>query len=213
MDGVLIDSEPFWKEAEISVFNSVGVPLTPQMCETTTGMRLKDVVKLWHSKYTWDERKRPFHEVENEIIDNLIKLIKENGVLPPGVGDIINLFKSKDLPMAIASSSNMRIIDSVLDKFELRKHFKVVHSAEFEAAGKPDPAIYLSTAKQLDVHPASCLAIEDSLNGLKAAKAAGMKTVVIPEAKNYDDTGFDIADMKLRSLEEISGEKFDLLNK
>lgn len=210
MDGVLIDSEPFWKEAETSVFNSVGVPLTSGMCETTTGMRLKDVVTLWHSKYPWDKT-RPFHAVENEIIDRLIMLIEEKGELSQGVSELINLLSNKSVPMAIASSSNMRIIDAVVDKFELRKYFSVIHSAEFESAGKPDPAIYISTARQLNVNPEECLAIEDSLNGLKSAKSAGMKTVVIPEPKNYELAGFGVADLKLRSLAEFTEEQFAVI--
>ncbi len=212
MDGVLIDSEPFWKEAEISVFNSVGVPLTPEMCETTTGMRLKDVVKLWHSKYPWDTKEYSFQMVENEIVNRLIMLIENNGIPNEGLNEVITIFINKGLPMAIASSSNMRIIDAVLDKFGLREHFKVIHSAEFEAAGKPDPAIYINTAKQLGIIPEHCLAIEDSINGLKAAVSAGMKTVVIPESKNFDNSGFDIAEMKLKSLAEFTETKFQMLN-
>jgi mannitol-1-/sugar-/sorbitol-6-/2-deoxyglucose-6-phosphatase len=212
MDGVLIDSEPFWKEAEIGVFNSVGVPLTPEMCETTTGMRLKDVVIMWHSKYPWDTNKRSFQDVENEIIEKLIFLIGKNAVLPAGVAEVISLFTARGLPMAIASSSNMKIINAVIDKLALRKHFNVIHSAEFEADGKPDPAIYFSTAKELNLDPGKCLAIEDSLNGLKAAISAGMKTVVIPESKNFDERGFDNADLKLHSLEELTEEKFNSLN-
>ena len=212
MDGVLLDSEPFWKAAEISVFNSAGVPLTSEMCDTTVGMRLKDVIALWYKKYSWDTKKKSLTDVEVEIIKSLISLIIEKGVLNSGVIKALNFFESKNLPLAIASSSNMNIIDAVVDKFRLRKHFSVIHSAEFEEHGKPHPATYISAAKLLGADPSECLAIEDSPSGLRSAIAAGMKTIAVPEARSFDKPEFDIADLKLRTLDELNEENFSKLN-
>jgi len=212
MDGVLLNSEPFWKEAETEVFNSVGVPLSFEMCDTTVGMRLKDVVQLWYKRYPWDTSKKSLADVETEIFNKLILLIIKKGVLYSGVIKALDFFKGKNLPLAIASSSNMNIIDAVLDKFSMRERFHVIHSAEFEDHGKPHPATYISTAKLLGIEPSECLAIEDSLNGLKSAIAAGMKTIAVPEAKSFNNPEFDIADLKLKSLEELNEEKFSELN-
>lgn len=212
MDGVLLDSEPLWKLAETEVFNSIGVPLTFEMCETTVGMRLKDVVELWHSKYPSSHIKMSFADVEFGIINKLIALIVEKSVLNRGVIKALNFFESKHLPMAVASSSDMKIIDTVLNKFDLRKRFSVIHSAEFEEHGKPHPAIYNTAAGMLGVAPHECLAIEDSLNGLKSAISAGMKTIAVPEARSFMSSDFDIADLKIRSLEEFSEKQFSELN-
>ncbi|MEO8512201.1 MAG: hexitol phosphatase HxpB [Ignavibacteria bacterium] len=213
MDGVILDSEPFWKEAEIRIFNFLGVPLTGEMCETTTGMRLVDVTKLWHEKYSWDITKYPYEKVNRDIVDSLIELIKQKGELNTGVTELLEMLNSKGLPMAIASSSDMKIIDAVLDKFGLRNYFKVIHSAEFEDYGKPHPAIYITTAKKLGVEPSECLAIEDSFNGVVAAIAARMKTAAYPEKTNFYNPKFAIADIKFRTLKDFTEEEFRLLDK
>jgi mannitol-1-/sugar-/sorbitol-6-/2-deoxyglucose-6-phosphatase len=212
MDGVLIDSEPFWKIAEISSFNSVGVPLTGEMCETTVGMRIQEVTRYWFSKYTWDLKEKSFNELEDEIINGVISLIKSEGIPSEGVSEILDYITSKRLPMAIASSSSLKIINAVVDKFEIRKFFEVIHSAEIEKFGKPHPAIYLNTAKSLGIEPVFCLAIEDSFNGLQSAKDARMKTVVIPNPNFYDDPKFDIADLKLKSLLEFNEEHLKIIS-
>jgi sugar-phosphatase len=100
----------------------------------------------------------------------------------------------------------------VLKKFSLENSFSVVHSAEQEDYGKPHPAVFLTTAKQLRVSPEHCLVFEDSFNGLIAAKAARMKTVIIPMTAQWNETRFDIADGKLKSLREFSEQQWIRLN-
>ena len=213
MDGLILDSEPWWKEAEIKVFGSVGVPLTPQMCDTTVGMRLKDVSRYWHEGYPWDLKKTPLEKVNSEIVEEIIRLINTNGTLNNGVKESFEFFQAKDLPLALASSSDMKIIDTVLDKFSLRDIFNVVHSAEFEEYGKPHPAIYINTAKALYISSNDCLAIEDSFYGVISAISAGMKTIAVPELTNFYNPKFDIASLKLRSLKDLNDEEFNKLNK
>lgn len=212
MDGVILDSEPFWKEAEIRLFNSLGVPLTEEMCETTTGMRLVDVIKLWHEKYPWDLKENSFEKVGTSIVDSLIALMKQKGILNAGVTELLEMFTAKNLPMAIASSSDKRIIDSVMNKFNLTKYFRVIHSAEYEEYGKPHPAIYLTTAKMLGVEPQDCLAIEDSFNGVVSAVSARMKTAAYPEKTNFYNPKFAIADIRFRTLKDFTEEEFEKLN-
>lgn len=209
MDGIILDSEPFWKEVEIEIFNSLGVPLTPEMCDTTTGMRLVDVTRLWHSRYPWNEKEHSLESVNKRIVDGLIAKINEKGVMNPGVAELLEMFAAKGLPMAIASSSDMNIIDAVLDKFDIRKYFKAVHSAQNEKYGKPHPAIYLTAAEMLGVDPVDCLAIEDSFNGVVSAVAARMKTAAYPEKTNFYNPKFAIADLKFRSLKDFTVEEFD----
>lgn len=213
MDGIILDSEPFWKEVEIEIFNSLGVPLTPELCETTTGMRLVDVTRLWHSRYPWNEKEHSQESVNKRIVDGLISTINEKGVMNPGVTELLEMFEARKLPMAIASSSDMNIIDAVLDKFEIRKYFSAVHSAQHEKYGKPHPAIYLTAAEKLGIDPVHCLAIEDSYNGVVSAVAARMKTAAYPEKTNFYNPKFAIADLKFRSLKDFTAEEFDRLDK
>ena len=202
MDGVLIDSEPFWQEAQKEVFKKVGVEVTDAMCQQTMGLRIDEVVVHWFDRFRWNGLSPK--EVEEQVIQGVIDRVNNKGELLPGVHSAIGFFRRKSLRTALASSSAFRLIDAVLGKFGLHDEFEVIHSAEHESHGKPHPAIYLSTAKLLDTDPTTCLAIEDSFNGLIAAKAARMRTVCIPEKNVWHQTKFDIADVKLKSLTDIS---------
>ena len=213
MDGLLLDSEPFWKEAEIKVFNEIGVSLTSEMCDTTVGMRVEEVAAHWHKIYKWDinNQGNSIKEVSNKVIEKVINLINERAIPFDGVDYIIEFFKERNIKTAIASSSAMSIINAVLEKFEIKDKFEIIHSAEHEEYGKPHPAVYLSTARLLGIIPACCLAFEDSYNGLLAARNAGMKTVVIPDKRIYNDPRFNIADLKIKSLPGFSEEDFNKL--
>ncbi len=201
MDGVLIDSEPFWQEAEIIAFGRVGVELTREMCMETMGMRVDEVVKYRFDKHGWQGKS--LQEVQVDILAELDTLIAEKGEAMSGVEHVLSFFEERKLPFALASSSSMRLIKSVLQKLEITQRFETIHSAEFEEFGKPHPAIYVTTLKQLGLEPHEVIAFEDSFNGLLAAKSARLKTVCIPEANHWHETKYDIADLKLRSLQEF----------
>ena len=215
MDGLLLDSEPYWKEAEIEVFSKLGVPLTGWMCDSTVGKRIEEVVSHWHKLYPWDANKSgaSFKEVSKEVLHKVISLINDRGIPLEGVDYIIKFFKDRKIKTAIASSSAMIIIEAALQKFAIKEEFDSVHSAENEQFGKPHPAVYLNTAKQLGTLPMNCLAFEDSYNGLVAAKDAGMKTVVIPEKRFFNDERFSLADIKLSSLKQFDMKNLEALNK
>lgn len=208
MDGLLIDSEPMWQEAEMETFSRVAVPLTKKRAKETMGLRADEIVEHWYSRYPW--KKRTKKEIENRIIERVIELIKEKGVAHRGAKEIVELFVEENIPIAIASSSPTKIIDAVLEKITIRQHIKVIHSAENELYGKPYPAVYITTAKKLNIDPQDCLVFEDSPNGVLAAKAARMKCIAVPGPTVKDNKTFFIADMIINSLEDF---RFDYLKK
>lgn len=211
MDGLLIDSEPIWREAEKEIFAEVGITLTDEMCFTTVGLRIDEVVQHWFEKFPWNNISEEI--IKEKIINKVIELILEKGELLPGVLDTIIYFNKNNYPLAIASASPMKIIQAVVEKFELAKHFSIIHSAEHEDFGKPHPAVFITTAKLLNVLPQHCLVFEDSLNGVIAAKAARMKVIAVPEPIHYEDKRFEIADMRLKSLKEFKESVFLEINK
>jgi len=200
MDGVLVDSEPFWHAAELLVFRALGVPLEPAMCLQTTGLRPDEVVRYWHERFPW--RGDP-KEAERQVVDEVTRLVLAHGQARPGVAHALAYFRSLQLPLAIASSSPYRLIEAVCAKLGIRDAFSATASAEEEPLGKPHPGVYLSAAAKLNVPAAACLAIEDSVNGVVAAKAARMKCVAIPEPDLLADRRLGIADLVLPSLERI----------
>lgn len=211
MDGVLIDSEPFWQESEIEAFSRVGLRLTREMCLQTMGLRIDEAVSYWHRRHPWEAARTP-RELEDEIVNGVIERIVERGEVKEGVGHALAMFKSRGLRIALASSSAYRIIRAVVERFGLAGEFERIYSAEEEEYGKPHPGVYLTTARKLGVSPTECLAIEDSPNGVLAAKAARMKCLAVPEPLMRGDARIAIADLTLDSLADIREEMLSELN-
>jgi len=211
MDGILINSEPMWRDAEIEVFKQVGLHLKESDCTETMGVPIREVVEYHFRKTPW---KGPTtEEVTNQIIAAMVKEIRENGKIIPGAAKAIEFVKSKKVRIALASSSNYRLIETVLKTLGLENMFEIIHSAEEEPMGKPDPGVYLSTAKKLGVPASHCLAIEDSVNGVLAAKAAGMKCIAIPDKRIKEQEKYEAADLVLKDLTQIDTQGWDKLAK
>jgi mannitol-1-/sugar-/sorbitol-6-/2-deoxyglucose-6-phosphatase len=204
MDGVLIDSEPLWHEAEIDAFGAVGLRLTPEDCLLTTGLRVDATVGFWCARHP--ELGPVRAELVASILDRLVELVRRRGCLKVGVEEALGFARGNGLRVAIASSSPYRVIRTVLDVFGLGPVFEVVHSAEEEERGKPDPAVYLTTARKLGLEPGRCAAVEDSPNGLLSAKAAGMKCIAVPEPALRDDPRFALADAVVDGLGDLDPE-------
>ena len=198
MDGLLIDSEPLWRIAEIEMLSAVGVPITHEDAVQTTGLRTDEVVELWFSRYPW--RDPPKKAIEARIITRLIALVRERGRLMPGVRATLDMVSDAGYPLAIASSSSSEIIAAVLETLGIAAYFQVAQSAEHEAYGKPHPGVYIEAARRLGVEPWRCLAFEDSPNGVIAAKAARMHCIAVPDPALRNDRRLQAADLILPSL-------------
>lgn len=200
MDGLLIDSEPFWRAAEISVFQTLGIPFTEDMCRETVGMRIDEVVVYWNQKL---ELSMNVSTTSNAIIDELIKMVNHSGQPLPGVISTLEILLENNRKVALASSSSMRIIEAVVTKLGIKDYFRSIHSAEFEKYGKPHPAVFLTTATNLLESPSNCIVYEDSRNGMRAGLAAQMKTILIPEFPEPHLDWHNEADLKWNSLEDF----------
>ncbi|NSL88218.1 hexitol phosphatase HxpB [Chitinophaga solisilvae] len=209
MDGLLVDSEPLWGIAMREVFSTVGVTLSPELTHLTTGLRTKEVVSYWHNYFKWDSKSAD--QVTAEIIDSVTAKIIASGTAMEGLHYILDFFGQRSFKTGLASSSPLRLIEAVLQHLQIRDKFQAVYSAEFEDYGKPHPAVYLACATALNSDPLDCLAFEDSVTGMTAAKAARMKTIVVPEPHNRQDPRYALADMKLDSLLQFGDRQLELL--
>jgi mannitol-1-/sugar-/sorbitol-6-/2-deoxyglucose-6-phosphatase len=202
MDGVLIDSEPLWKIAEKKAFAKVGITLTTAMCNLTMGYRVNEVVDYWYEKFPWKDKAKK--DVENDIVEICLNEIRTTGREMEGVTECLLRLKKSNYRLALASSSSTKIIDVIIDQLSIRHFFEVIQSAENEEFGKPHPAVFLTTAKKLKVNPQNCLVIEDSVNGVIAAKACRMKVIAIPDKELAGDKRFAIADVILKSMVDFN---------
>ena len=202
MDGLLVNSEPFWQQAQLDIFQSLGVRISLEDTLRTTGIRIDQIVEDYFYQQPWQTLS--CEAVTERIVRRVEELIQIHQPIMPGVHEILTLCRDLNLRIGLASSSPMRLIKSTLKALDLTDIFDVVVSAETLPYGKPHPEVYLNAAAKLNVLPSECVAFEDSFNGLLAAKSALMRTCVIPEASSFDEPKWIIADCCRISLCELS---------
>lgn len=192
VDGLLIDSEPIWRETEVEVFGRFGIALTEAMTFETTGLRIDEVAAHWIARSGVAASKEA---IVAEVVELMVARIRERARALDGGPAAIAACRAMGWRVAAASSSPERVIDAALARVGVA--FDAVVSAEHERYGKPHPAVILTTAERLGVAPTECLVFEDSVNGVLAAKAARARCVAVPQ---HPDPRFVIADRVLASL-------------
>jgi mannitol-1-/sugar-/sorbitol-6-/2-deoxyglucose-6-phosphatase len=207
MDGLLIDSEVLWHQAEVEILGALGVPLAAEVGRTTKGMFVYEVTEHWFARAPWSGPTPA--EVAVTIVDRVIELIVTTGRLKPGAEHAVDLCARRGLSLAVASSSQYRLIDAALEHFGLRGRFGAIQSAEDEEYGKPHPAVFLTAARRMEAPPKRCLVWEDAPAGVVAAKAASMACIAVPEPGEGRHPAFGLADLVVDSLDDVEAASLD----
>ena len=200
MDGLLLDSEVLWHEAEVEIFGSLGVPLEDASERSTKGLFVAEVVDYWFSQYPWTGPS--CDDVVAMLLQRVGDLIEEKGVMLPGAARAIDLASERG-PVALASSTPLHLIERALSHFNLRDRFATLNSAQFEPYGKPHPAVFLTAAASIGAAPTDCLVFEDSAAGVLAGKAGRMTVIAVPVEADRHLPAFGLADLVLSSLEQL----------
>ncbi|MFA3761272.1 hexitol phosphatase HxpB [Yersinia sp. 2544 StPb PI] len=203
MDGLLIDSEPLWLQAELDIFTNLGLDTSSRdSLPDTLGLRIDLVVKLWFQAMPWQGPSQA--EVCKRIIVRAIELVEETRPVLPGVEYALDLCRQQGLKIGLASASPLHMQERVLDMLGVRNQFDCLVSAEYLPYSKPHPEVYLNAAADLGIDPLQCVTLEDSVNGMIATKAARMRSIVIPSPEYRADPRWVLADLKLESLEQLN---------
>jgi beta-phosphoglucomutase-like phosphatase (HAD superfamily) len=211
MDGLLIDSEPFWKIAEKKIFSEVWICLTHDMMLETVWLKVIEVVDYWFQRFPWNTEILSQQHIAEKIVDEMIVLIQTQWVWKKWYKEILQFFHTKWWKIWLNSASDYRLIHTVLDVLDIQDRFHGIHSGQDEQYGKPHPGWYIHAAEKLWVYPVDCLVFEDSLNWVLSAKSARMRCVAVPEEHNLSNQKFSIADMILNSLDEFDEVKLQKL--
>ena len=199
MDGVMIDSEPFWQLAQINALKHLGIIVTAEDCEKTTmGKRIDHVAKIWCDLHCLEISPK---QLADEILDQVVISIKENGQEIIGLKELLTYLKQENYKIGLATSSSWKIIDAVLDQLDVRNYFQEICSADDEKYGKPNPAVYLKVMEKLNSKPEECIILEDSVTGMIAAKASMAFTIVLNA--DLSTAKFSIADHRCQSLQNV----------
>jgi HAD superfamily hydrolase (TIGR01509 family) len=200
MDGVLIDSEPLHKQIEQDILKELGVnlPLDEHFKFASMGKEMWNIVE----KRFGFNRKTTADELHKDKAERYIKALTSKPILPiEGLKELLSYARDKGIVLAVASSSSVYNIKLVLKAIDLEQFFALIVSGEQVPRNKPFPDIYLKTAELLKLKPNQCAVVEDSANGVKSAKDAGMFCIGF---RNLSSGNQDIspADVIIDSLRE-----------
>jgi HAD superfamily hydrolase (TIGR01509 family) len=207
-DGVLIDSEGAWDAARRAIVAENGGHWKPEATRAMMGMSAPE----W-TRYVHDELGVALEpaQIGARVVQRLLAGYEHELPLMPGAVDAVKRVAAR-WPVALASSANREVIDVVLHASGLDKVFGATVAGEEVAHGKPAPDIYLEAARRLGVDPARSAAVEDSSNGLRAAAAAGMGVVALPNREfPPEPDALELAAVVLDSLHQLSPELLERL--
>ena len=201
LDGVLLDSEQVWDEVREELVKERGGRWHEQAQTEMMGMSSIEWSRYMHDELDLPE---PPEEISAEVVRRLDEVYRKRLPLIDGAREAVERLAAR-WPLGLASSSNREVIDLVLDLSGLARYFRVTVSSEEVPRGKPAPDVYLEAARSLGVPPERCAAVEDSHNGIRSAKAAGMRVIAIPN-QHYPpgEEALALADVTLGSLAELT---------
>jgi HAD superfamily hydrolase (TIGR01509 family) len=203
LDGVLLDSEQVWNRAKEELVRERGGTWSDEAPHHMMGMSSPE----W-SAYLHDELGVDLDPgaISDAVVARLEEIYRERLPLLDGAAEAVERLAGR-WPLGLASSSNREVIDLFLELSGLGRLFEVTLSSEEVARGKPYPDVYLEAARRLGAEPAACVAVEDSSNGIKAARAAGMAVIALPNP-HYPPGEEELAgaDLQIGSLDELTPE-------
>lgn len=201
MDGLLVDSEPVWKIAEDDLIVAHGAQPTVTVRERIIGMRLDEMFVVFREAYNL---KPSIPELVDDLVERMCALIPIHVTVRPGAVELLDFVAEKNIPIALASSSPIAVIDATMDAMGWHDIFTLRVSGDEVDRGKPAPDVYLETARRMGVDPSVCLALEDSPNGSRAAVAAGMMCYAVPDVSHSQPSAFEaITPHVYASLHEV----------
>ncbi len=204
MDGLLLDTERIVNQAWDEAAKRTGFADVAHAKRSCLGLNEASTrqffLETYGAEFDYDTFRTLTRKLAHEVLDVHVPV-------KTGAKEFLAALREKGIPCAVASSTREATVRDQLDRAGLLCYFDAVITGDMVTKGKPDPEIYLKAAAALNVTPASCLAFEDSLNGLRSAHAAGMHTVHIPDQVPADERTAAVAelcyDSLLQAMEEL----------
>ena len=201
LDGLLLDSESAWDGGRKALVAEHGLEWPDGATEAMLGMSSPE----W-SRYVHEELGVPLDpaEISDRVVKHVLDSYEERLPLLPGAEEAVARIAER-WPLALASSSNKQVIERVMETSGWGEVFRAWVSSEEVGRGKPAPDVFLEAARRIGVEPASAAGIEDSHNGILAARAAGLRVIAIPNHEFAPgEEALDAADVVLGSLDELT---------
>ncbi len=210
LDGLLVDSEPYWNKSRGSIARENGKEWTDKDHRLVNGVNSNEWAQYMIERL---ELKMTREQVIQEVVDRIASYYIEDTPFLPGAIEAVQMC-AKHWQVAIGSGSHLKLIDIVVNNPRIKGCFDLIVSADTVAKGKPSPEIYLEVMKQAGVDATDSICFEDSAFGIQAAYLAGMYVIAVPK-KDFPvpDEYLAMADLVIGSLEEVSYELLSSLIK
>ncbi|MBR2423524.1 MAG: HAD family phosphatase [Oscillospiraceae bacterium] len=198
VDGTLLDTERIYMQAWKEAAAELGYEITDELLRKTRAINVKDAARIFEEEigngFSYDTVRVVRVRIAEEIIQ------RESPILKPGVLELLNWLEENRIRLSVASSTNVKGTHAHLAESGIDHRFEVVVGGDMVTRGKPNPDIFLKAADMLGLAPEECIVVEDSPAGIRAAYAAGMKAVLVPDQAAITDEIVAMADVVLQSL-------------
>jgi len=206
LDGVLIASEEVWDAVRERYVRERGGRYDEEVQRAMMGMSAPEWSAFLHEDAGVPDEPEA---INRDVVQLMLEAYRRELPLLPGAVEAVRRTAGA-FPLALASSSNREIFETVLELAGLAQCFHTTVSSEEVERGKPAPDVYLEAARRLGVEPGRCAAVEDSHAGIRSAKSAGMRVMAIPNASYPpDEEALELADVTLASLDELTPERIE----
>lgn len=200
MDGLMFNTEDVYKQVMIDMGKKRGKVLTVEVHQKMMGKANHEDIRILLDFWGLNE---DVAKVANERRQMYVEVMNTNTKAQKGLFNLLNVLEARKIEKAIATGTIGWLTEKNLELFNLSSRFKRIISGEMVTKGKPNPEIYLLAVKSLGLEPEQCLALEDSVNGVMAAKSAGCKVFAVPNRYSINQN-FSIADGVFESLADIA---------
>jgi HAD superfamily hydrolase (TIGR01509 family) len=177
MDGLMVDSEPLWFEVQSNFVRERGGEWTAKLANECIGGGLANALRVMRGAFGFSVDAT---QDTQAMIDAFVARVGDL-TLKPGCQELVEAARERAVPCAVASSSTQRLVEATLERFQMRACFDAVVTGDCVVRPKPAPDIFLEAAARLAIPPSGCVVLEDSLAGVRAARAAAMTVIAVPE--------------------------------
>lgn len=202
LDGTLIDSMWVWTEIDVEFLGKRGIILPEDLTKKTEGLSFTEVAQYFKKTFKLEET---IEEIKNEWLEMARDFYSNRIQLKPGAKELIEILKSKGIKMGIGTSCSRDLAEMVLLRHRIMKYFNTIVTSCEVSKGKPHPDVFLKVSEKLKTEPSSMLVFEDTVAGVYAAKAAGMKAVAVYDecSREFQDELREIADYYVNSINDF----------
>lgn len=211
MDGVIVDTEPLHHKAYKIMFKEIGIDVSNEMYHSFTGQSTKEICDFLCEHYDLSHASETLVQIKRA---NFSRLFFEDDRLEllEGVENLIKNYHENGLTLVVASSASMFTINNVMKRFGLNSYFKDKLSGADLKASKPHPEIFIKAANTAGCDPSECIVIEDSTNGISAAKDANIYCIAY-QSEHSKDQDYSRADLLISDYRTIEFDKIkNILN-